>query len=51
MLIAQLIIAHAVHIAASILLAGIFTFDLVILAPACGLAIPDLLLMIIRQKP
>ena len=34
MLTAQLIIARAVHIAASILLAGIFTFDLVILAPA-----------------
>ncbi len=34
MLTAQLIIARAVHIGASILLAGIFTFDLVILAPA-----------------
>jgi copper resistance protein D len=31
---AQLIIARAVHIAASILLAGIFTFDVVMLAPA-----------------
>jgi putative copper resistance protein D len=34
MLTAQLIIARAVHISASILLAGIFTFDLVIFAPA-----------------
>jgi copper resistance protein D len=34
MLTAQLIIARAVHIGASILLAGIFTFDLLILAPA-----------------
>ena len=33
MLTAQLIIARAVHITASILLAGIFTFDLVIFAP------------------
>jgi putative copper resistance protein D len=33
MLTTQLIIARAVHIGASILLAGIFTFDLVILAP------------------
>ena len=34
MLTAQLIIARAIHIGASILLAGIFTFDLVMLAPA-----------------
>jgi putative copper resistance protein D len=34
MLTAQLIIVRAVHIGASILLAGIFTFDLVMLAPA-----------------
>jgi len=31
---AQLIIARAIHIGASILVAGIFTFDLVMLAPA-----------------
>ena len=34
MLTAQLIIARAIHIGASILLAGIFIFDLVMLAPA-----------------
>jgi len=34
MLTAQLIIVRAVHIAASILFAGTFTFDLVVLAPA-----------------
>ena len=34
MLTAQLIIARAVHIGASVLLAGIFTFDVVILTPA-----------------
>jgi copper resistance protein D len=34
MLTAQLIIARAVHIAASILLGGILTFDLVVFAPA-----------------
>jgi putative copper resistance protein D len=38
---AQLIIARAVHIAASILLAGIFSFDLVILAPAGRLGSGD----------
>jgi copper resistance protein D len=42
MLTAQLIIARAVHIAASILLAGIFTFDLVILVPARRLGSDDL---------
>jgi copper resistance protein D len=41
MLTAQLIIARAVHIAASILLAGIFTFDLVMLAPARWLGSGD----------
>ena len=41
MLTAQLIIARAVHIAASILLAGIFSFDLVILAPAGRLGSGD----------
>ena len=41
MLTAQLIIARAVHIAASILLAGIFTFDLVMLAPARRLGSGD----------
>jgi len=39
---AQLIIARAVHIAASILLAGIFSFDLVMLAPAGRLGSGDL---------
>lgn len=42
MLTAQLIIARAVHIAASILLAGIFSFDLVMLAPAGRLGSGDL---------
>lgn len=41
MLTAQLIIARAVHIGASILLAGIFTFDLVMLAPARWLGSGD----------
>ena len=41
MLTTQLIIARALHIAASILLAGIFTFDLVILAPAGRLGNDD----------
>jgi copper resistance protein D len=41
-LIAQLILARAVHIAASILFAGIFIFDLVILAPARRARIDDL---------
>jgi copper resistance protein D len=39
---AQLIIARAIHIGASILLAGIFTFDLVMLAPARRLGRDDL---------
>lgn len=42
MLTAQLIIARAAHIAASILLAGIFSFDLVMLAPAGRLGCGDL---------
>ena len=42
MLTAQLIIARAVHIAASILLAGIFSFDLVMLAPPGRLGSGDL---------
>ena len=41
MLTAQLIAARAVHIVASILLAGIFTFDLVILVPARRLGSDD----------
>jgi putative copper resistance protein D len=41
MLTAQLIIARAVHIGASILVAGIFTFDLVILAPVARLGSSD----------
>jgi len=41
MLTAQLIIARAVHIGASILLAGIFTFDLVILVPVSRLGSSD----------
>jgi putative copper resistance protein D len=39
---AQLIIARAVHIGASILLVGIFSFDLVMLAPAGRLGSGDL---------
>jgi copper resistance protein D len=39
---AQLIIARAIHIGASILLAGIFIFDLVMLAPARRLGTDDL---------
>jgi putative copper resistance protein D len=39
---AQLIIARAIHIGASILLAGIFTFDLVMLGPARRLGSDDL---------
>ena len=42
MLTAQLIIARAIHIGASILLAGIFIFDLVMLAPARRLGKDDL---------
>lgn len=42
MLTAQLIIARAVHIGVSILLAGIFTFDLVMLGPARRLGSDDL---------
>jgi copper resistance protein D len=42
MLTTQLIIARAVHIGASILLVGIFTFDLVMLAPARRLGSDDL---------
>jgi copper resistance protein D len=42
MLTAQLVIARAVHITASILLAGIFTFDLVVLVPARRLGSGDL---------
>jgi copper resistance protein D len=42
MLTTQLIIARAVHISASILLVGIFTFDLVMLAPARRLGSDDL---------
>jgi copper resistance protein D len=38
---AQLIIARAVHVAASLLLAGIFTFDLAMLAPARRLGSDD----------
>ena len=41
MLTTQLIIARGVHIGASILLAGIFTFDLVILAPVARLGSGD----------
>jgi copper resistance protein D len=39
---AQLIIARAIHIGASILLVGIFTFDLVMLAPARRVGTDDL---------